>query len=127
MDLRAIVDRAQSLFEDVSYDAVRAWKRENPGRPAIGHLPIYAPRQLTHACRALPVGLAGGGDRVDIIKGDACFQSYICHLPRSTVEQGLRGDYDCLDGLVFPSTCDVIRNLSGIWNLLFPGKMVHYL
>ena len=27
---------------------------------------------------------------------------------------------------MFPSTCDVIRNLSGIWQLQFPDKYVKY-
>jgi benzoyl-CoA reductase subunit C len=29
--------------------------------------------------------------------------------------------------MVFPSICDVIRNLSGMWQMMFPGKLVHYL
>jgi benzoyl-CoA reductase subunit C len=28
--------------------------------------------------------------------------------------------------MLFPSICDVIRNLSGMWKLLFPGKYVRY-
>jgi benzoyl-CoA reductase subunit C len=28
--------------------------------------------------------------------------------------------------MIFPSTCDVIRNLSGMWQIMFPGKHVHY-
>jgi benzoyl-CoA reductase subunit C len=43
------------------------------------------------------------------------------------VELGLTGDLDALDGMIFPSTCDVIRNLSGLWQLLFPGKYARYL
>jgi benzoyl-CoA reductase subunit C len=60
------------------------------------------------------------------VKGDAYFQSYICHIPRSTIELGLNGALDVLDGMVFPSICDVIRNLSGMWQILFPGKYVRY-
>ncbi len=127
MNVDTIVQHAERLYGDMSLGSVREWKAANPGRPAIGHLPVYVPRELIHAAGALPVALMGGGDMVDIIKGDACFQSYICHIPRSTVELGLSGDYDCLDGLVSPNTCDVIRNLSGIWQILFPTKMVHYL
>jgi len=63
---------------------------------------------------------------VEIVRGDACYQSYICHLPRSVMELGLNGSLDCLDGMIFPSTCDVIRNLSGMWQIIFPGKFVHY-
>jgi benzoyl-CoA reductase subunit C len=74
----------------------------------------------------LPVGIMGGGDQIDIVRGDACYQSYICHIPRSTVELGLSGRLDALDGMVFPSICDVLRNLSGMWQILFPEKYVRY-
>jgi len=43
------------------------------------------------------------------------------------VELGLTGRLDVLDGMIFPATCDVIRNLSGIWKLLFPTKYARYL
>jgi len=75
----------------------------------------------------MPVGLMGGRDDLEIIKGDAYYQSYICHIPRSTIELGLNGSLDCLDGILFPAICDVIRNLSGMWSMLFPGTFVRYL
>jgi len=31
-----------------------------------------------------------------------------------------------LDGMLFPSICDVIRNLSGMWTILFPERYVRY-
>jgi benzoyl-CoA reductase subunit C len=43
------------------------------------------------------------------------------------VELGLNGSLDCLDGIIFPAICDVIRNLSGMWKMLFPDKFVRYL
>ena len=39
----------------------------------------------------------------------------------------LSGRLDVLDGVLFPSTCDVIRNLSGIWKILLPGTYTRYL
>jgi len=123
----ATVRRAEELYADLSLAAVVEWKKKNPGGLAIGHMPIYTPRELIAACGALPVGIQGGGDQIDIVKGDACFQSYLCHIPRSTVELGMAGRLDALDGMVFPSTCDVIRNLSGLWQVLFPGKLQFYL
>ncbi|MBM4015140.1 MAG: benzoyl-CoA reductase subunit C [Planctomycetes bacterium] len=125
--LAQLVERAEALAYDVEYSAVRAWKERHPGALAIGFVPVWAPRELIAACGALPVGVVGGGDKVEIIKGDACYQSYVCHLPRSVVELGLNGRLDCLDGMLFPSICDVIRNLSGVWKLLFPNKLSHYL
>jgi len=61
-----------------------------------------------------------------VIQGDAYYQSYICRIPRSTIEMGLTGRLDSLDGMLFPSTCDVIRNLSGMWQILFKDKYVRY-
>jgi len=123
---RALIERCEELYHDLRLDSVRHWK-ERTGGLAIGYLPIWAPRELVHAQGALAVGVMGGGDDVEIIKGDACYQSYICHLPRSTIELALDGSYDVLDGMLFPAICDVIRNLSGIWKLEFPGKLARYL
>ncbi len=98
-----------------------------PGRKAIGYMPVYVPRELIHAAGMLPVGILGGGDSLEVIQGDAYYQSYICRIPRSTIELGLTGRLDCLDGMLFPSICDVIRNLSGMWKMLFKDKYVRYI
>ena len=123
----ALLDRARAIVDDRSLSTVARWKESHPGGLAIGHMPIYAPRPLLEAIGCLPVALFGGGDSVDIIRGDAYFQSYICHIPRSTVELALAGDLDVLDGVIFPSICDVIRNLGGMWRMLFPKSYATYL
>jgi benzoyl-CoA reductase subunit C len=74
----------------------------------------------------LPLGILGGGEDLEVIHGDAYYQSYICRIPRSTLELGVTGRLDFVDGFLFPSICDVIRNLSGIWKLLFPKVYVRY-
>ncbi len=122
----AIVERCQALFDDLQFNAVKQWKAAVPGRKAIGYMPVYVPRELIHAAGMLPVGILGGGDQLEVIQGDAYYQSYICRIPRSTIELGLTGRLDCLDGMLFPSICDVIRNLSGMWQILFKDKYVRY-
>jgi benzoyl-CoA reductase subunit C len=114
------------LYNDLDLGYVKEWKaKHNAG--AIGFMPIYVPREVIRAAGMLPVGVMGGGDAIEIIRGDAYYQSYICHIPRSTIELGLTGRLDCLDGLLFPAICDVIRNLSGMWKLMFEGKYVRYM
>ncbi|HKI99593.1 MAG TPA: benzoyl-CoA reductase subunit C [bacterium] len=125
MSLEALIERCQSLYEDVSLKAVRAWKDAHPGAKAIGYMPVYVPREIIHAAGMLPVGLMGSD--IEIIRGDAYYQSYICHIPRSTIELAVSGRLDALDGMLFPSICDVIRNLSGMWKLMFPDKYAKYL
>lgn len=126
MDIKAIIERCERLYRDIDLGYVKDWKARTGGK-AIGHLPVYVPREIIHAAGLLPVGIMGGGDDVEIIRGDAYFQSYICHIPRSTVELGLAGKLDCLDGMLFPAICDVIRNLSGMWQMMFPARYVKYL
>ncbi len=125
LTLQEVLERAEAVCRDDRLRGVRAWK-ESTGGLAVGYLPVYVPRELLWAQGILPVGLHGGGDR-EIIRGDAFYQSYICHLPRSTIEMGLDGTLDCLDGVLFPATCDVIRNLSGMWKMQFKDKLVRYL
>ncbi len=122
----SVVRQCQELIQDFDYGYVREWKATDPSRRVIGYLPIYVPRPLLHGAGFLPVGVMGAGDALEIIKGDAYFQSYICHLPRSFVELALDGKLADFDGFLFPSICDVIRNLSGMWKLLFPGVYAKY-
>ncbi len=124
--VQAIVERAEALYEDLHFECVKRWKAAAPGRKAIGYMPVYVPRELVHAAGMLSVGILGGGDQLEVIQGDAYYQSYICRIPRSTLEMGLTGRLDCLDGMLFPSICDVIRNLSGMWQVMFKDKYVKY-
>jgi benzoyl-CoA reductase subunit C len=124
--VRDIVGRAQSLFEDLSFSAAREWKAASPERKVVGYMPIYVPRELIHAAGMLPLGILGGGDQLEVIHGDAYYQSYICRIPRSTIELGVSGRLDFVDGMLFPSICDVIRNLSGMWKMMFPHVYVRY-
>jgi len=89
-------------------------------------MPIYVPREIIHAAGMLPLGILGGGDQLEVIHGDAYYQSYICRIPRSTIELGITKRLDFVDGMLFPSICDVIRNLSGMWQLLFPDVYTRY-
>lgn len=42
----------------------------------------------------------GGAGQLEIIRGDAYFQSYICQMPRSTIELALTGRLDFLSGFL---------------------------
>jgi len=124
--LAPLLERAEALAYDLELRAVAAWKAGDPARRAVGYLPTFVPREVLWAAGVLPVAIYGGGDRVETIRGDAFYQSYICHFPRSVLELAISGRLDALDGMLFPSTCDVIRNLSGIWQLQFPTRYVRY-
>lgn len=124
--VRDIIEHCMNLHADVNYNYVRDWKKRNSAN-AIAYLPVYAPKEIIHAAGMLSVGFMGGGDMIEIIQGDSYFQSYICHIVRSIVDMGLSGKIDCFDGLICPSICDTIRNMTGTWGILFPDKYSKYL
>ncbi|MDH5642363.1 MAG: 2-hydroxyacyl-CoA dehydratase family protein, partial [Nitrospira sp.] len=127
-ELDALITRAQELYDDLEFKAVKEWKQAGENRKAVAFLPVYVPREIIHAAGALPVGVLGAGDQLEVVRGDSYFQSYICHLPRSVIELGLSGRLNQMDGFLFPSICDVIRNLSGMFKLkIGDAKFIHYL
>ena len=126
MSVKEIIDRCEEIFEDLNFTYAREWKVAEDGRKVVGYMPIYVPNEIIHAAGMLPIGILGGGDAMEVIHGDAYYQSYICRIPRSTVELGIMKNLDFVDGMLFPSICDVIRNLSGVWKLLFPEVYARY-
>ena len=121
-----IVAQCQEIFDDLEFTHARRWKEAAAGRRVVAYMPIYVPCEIIHAAGMLPLGILGGGENLEVIHGDAYYQSYICRIPRSTLELGVTGKLAFVDGFLFPSICDVIRNLSGIWKLLFPQVYIRY-
>lgn len=127
MEIEQIISRCKELAFDLDFSYAKNWKQKNSNRTLVGYMPVYFPREIVHAANGLAIGIIGSGDRKQIIKGDAFYQSYICHIPRGIVELALDGNLDDIDGFIFPSICDVIRNLSGMFNVLKKGNFVKYL
>ena len=124
--LEEIIDHAKELSFDLNFSYAKKWKKEAADRILVGYLPIYIPREIIHAANGLGVGTFGAGDHKQIIKGDAYYQSYICHLPRGIIEMALDKSFDEFDGFLFPAICDCVRNLSGMFKLIKKGKFNRY-
>ncbi|MFQ5539051.1 MAG: 2-hydroxyacyl-CoA dehydratase, partial [Candidatus Binatia bacterium] len=103
------------------------WKASHPGSKVLGCYPVYTPVELIHAAGMLPVGILGGGNRLEIAHADSRFQSFVCSIVKSTLELGLTGKLHFLDGIVFHSICDPARNLASVFKRNFPQMMVEYI
>ncbi len=121
-----LVERCRELALDPGFPTVRAWKQRTGGK-AVACFPVYTPQELIAAAGCLPVSLFGGRGQLEIDHADSRIQSFVCSIARSTLELGLVGRLDWLDGFVVPSICDVARNLSGVWQHNFPGRFTLYL
>ncbi|HYL12633.1 MAG TPA: 2-hydroxyacyl-CoA dehydratase [Terriglobales bacterium] len=126
-DLERTFDICQELVADLNFNSVQRWKNQHPGGKAIGYFPVYAPVEIIHAAGMLPVGLSGGGDRLDIQHADARFGSFICSIVKTTLEMGLREHLKFLDGVLFSSICDSARNLCFVLKRNFPSLYIDFL
>jgi len=118
--LERTFEHLAAVLEDVRFSSVRRWKDRRPGSKAIAYFPVYAPVELIHAAGMLPVCVSGAGDRIDIQHADARFGSFICSIVKTTLEMGMTGHLDCMDGFLFSTICDSARNLCWVMKRNFP-------
>ena len=124
--LNDILKYSNEMVFDLNFSKAKKWKAAEKNRALIGFLPVYFPREIIHAINGLAIGIMGVGDHKQIIKGDAYYQSYICHLPRGIIELALDNSLNEFDGFIFPAICDCVRNLSGMFKLAKKGKFQRY-
>ncbi len=124
--LNEIIEKCKEFAFDLNFTRAKEWKAEESKRILVGHMPVYFPREIVHAANGMTVGIYGTGDRKQVIKGDAYYQSYICRIPRGIIELALDNHFEGIDGFIFPAICDVIRNLSGMFQILGKGTFAGY-
>ncbi len=127
LSLQDVLGRCREVVEEPALASVRRWKERSSSARVVGCYPVYSPIELVHAAGALPVGVIGGGNQVEIAHADARFQSFICSVVKSTLELGLTDRLACLDGILFHSICDPARNLAAVFARNFPALRVEYI
>jgi benzoyl-CoA reductase subunit C len=125
--LEDIVSRYRETLESYPLDLMSEHKKNHPETKMIGCYPVYTPVELIHAAGMLPVGVMGGGNRLEIAHADSRFQSFVCSIVKSTLELGLTKKLDFLDGIIFHSICDPARNLGSVFKRNFPNLLVEYI
>ena len=120
-----ILAECREWFTDTDFGRLRALREQ--GRRLIGCFPVYTPEEVVMAARLVPVHLFGGGTMVEIDHADSRMQSFVCSITRSTFELGLTKRLAMLDGMLFPSICDVARNLSGLWRRNLPDHLAEFI
>jgi benzoyl-CoA reductase subunit C len=122
MEFESLISRCREIIEDASRQEVLRWKEENRAK-AVGYFPVYSPLELIYANGMLPVGIMGGGNKLDVEHADSYFGSFVCSIVKSTTELAIRGQLNYLDGIFFHSICDAARNLSFVFKRNFSSQM----
>src|SRR5713226_1923547 len=126
MNLESMVAECREWFTDPDFSRLRNHLAAT-GERAVALFPVYTPEEIVLAADFLPVHIYGGGNMVEIDHADSRIQSFVCSICRSTLELGLTARLDWAEGFVFPSICDVARNLSGVWRRNFPERFTAYI
>jgi len=84
-------------------------------KKVVGYFCSYTPEEVIFAADALPFRIFGVSDNIQ--QAESHLQAYCCSLVRRSLEDGLSGRLDFLDGIVFPHTCDSMQRLSDIWRM----------
>ena len=94
---------------------VSRWKRLS-GRKAAGCVPIYAPEEILHAAKMLPVTVWGNEFPPSSLGGAPPF---VCSVASGVVSAIRSGKWGDIDAWIFPSTCDTFQNA---FEVLFPPE-----
>jgi len=122
-----LIERAREIVSAPVGEVASAWKATHPDRKVVGCFPVYTPVELIHASGALPLGVIGGGNEIEIAHADSRFQSFVCSIVKSTLELGLTEKLKDVDAMLFQSICDPARNLASVFKRNFPKMTVEYL
>ena len=109
---RELFSEVHGLIRSYTNRHVEQWKAS--GRPVIGYLCQYVPREVILAAGALPLRLRGAGSQ-DSSLGDVYLSGRTCTYVRHVMSLSLDGCYEFLDGEVGLNTCDHVRRAADVF------------
>lgn len=107
------------MFKDYQ-EWARKWRQG--GKKVFGYFCSYVPEEILYAAQILPIRILGSPEPVD--QADSHIQSYVCRLIRSSLNKGIKGGYDYMDGVIIPYTCDGMRLLHDLWEINVNNEFV---
>ena len=100
------------------HEAIKNWKKET-GKKVYGYFCCVTPEEILYAADVLPVRITGTGEPLQF--ADEFIPPNTCPFARSCLDAGIRGQYDYLDAVVTPNTCDLIANMNYFWKTHVPA------
>ncbi|MBU2608035.1 MAG: 2-hydroxyacyl-CoA dehydratase family protein, partial [Chloroflexi bacterium] len=112
------LDTVEKYYQEYGF---RARELKKQGKQVIGYLCSLVPLEIIAAADLIPFRIKGNPHE-PITKADTQMETIVCPLIRSCFDMALKGNYEFLDGLVIPHTCDSVSRTYDIWkyNLNLP-------
>jgi len=117
------LSRAKEIYQNRDQ---RARELKNDGKKLIGYLDIYPVLEMLTALDLVPYRILGDMNE-PITEADSCLPTVVCPFLRSSMDLGLKGKYDFLEGALFAHTCEVAEKMAHIWRIYLEPSYVHFL
>jgi len=117
------LDTVEQHYQDYG---CRARELKKQGKKVFGYLCAFVPLELLTAAGLIPIRIKGNVHE-PITRADAEMETIVCPLIRSCFDMALKGNYDFLDGLVIPHTCDSVSRTYDIWKYNLKLPYCHFL
>ena len=112
------------LAESVSNPFVEEWTKN--GKPVMGYICSYVPRELITAAGMLPYRIRGGGCGATSC-ADIWMADTVCPFSRACLELALKGEYHYISGLVSMNACECTRRMCDNWAEKVPVPYFYYM
>jgi len=107
-----VLDEFAAVSEVMVNPLVQEWK--DKGGKIVGYFCCNIPDEVFTAAGILPLRLRGTGSMGTELS-DAFYSSINCSFPRHVFNQALNHEFDILDGILVPNSCDHIRRIYDNW------------
>jgi len=87
---------------------------QEQGKKVIGYFCNFVPLEILTAMDLVPFRIQGNMHK-PLVKADVYLENIMCPFIRSCFDLALNGEYDFLDGLVVPHSCDTVQSIYDIW------------
>lgn len=112
----------RELYENRSK---RAKELKDEGRKIMGYLCCHPPVEVVTAAGMVPYRVMGTLEPLTEV--DAYLEPLMCPFVRSCFELGVKGQYQFLDGMIWPHTCDNVQKVHDMWKYYIKPDYWRYL
>ena len=116
--IHTALDKCTEIYQNRSR-RVQELKKE--GQKIFGYFCCYAPLEIFTAAGIVPFRIMGNAKESTSV-ADTYLDVNFCPYVRSCFDVAMKGAYNFLDGILWPTSCDNLMNLHGVWdyNMKYP-------
>ncbi|MFC1896216.1 2-hydroxyacyl-CoA dehydratase subunit D [Thermodesulfobacteriota bacterium] len=106
------LERTKEIYQNRSK---RARELKSDGQKIMGYFCCYLPLEILTAADIVPFRIMGNAKESPTV-ADTYLDVNFCPYVRSCFDIAMKGEYEFIDGIIWPTSCDNLMNLHGVWD-----------